>query len=104
MMRAVLPKPKYPLPGALPRLQPPGPRIGQGTVGAATQVCAGLSVTPSGTPETGAIPSVPAQAASGPHIKARRMDDWLTIGSILGALAGFALATYLAAGLLGMVN
>jgi len=32
------------------------------------------------------------------------MDDWLTIGSILGALAGFALATYLAAGLLGMVN
>jgi len=29
------PKPKYPLPGALPRQQPPGPRIGQGTVGAA---------------------------------------------------------------------
>ena len=45
------------------------------------------------------------QAAPGSHFKARRMDDdWLTISSILGAIAGFALATYLAAGLLGMVN
>jgi len=32
------------------------------------------------------------------------MKDWLTVASIIAVIAGLSMATYLLAGLLGMVN